>query len=278
MEAILATLNKRRAALLVLLLCLLVGIAQAHEPIFGLGPRTIWKGGFGFETEIEREREQLQSGWVLKHELLYGITADVAVTFELPYVLARGNPDGKVQRGFGDALVRGKWRFFRHEVWGGIYHAALLAGIELPTAERAVSSGDQYDYFLGMAGAYEGRRWLVFGDVRYRWNTGRVARKNRPDVVLYDVAVGIRPVKTEYEKPDTVIMFELNGEVFRVGELGSPLPGGLPGHRRYAAVGVWFTYRNWAIKPGFQVPVNQPGGPNHGMSDYRAVFAVEFHH
>ena len=49
---------------LVFAIALAVSNAAAHEPIFGLGPRPIWKGGFGFETELERERESARwPGW-----------------------------------------------------------------------------------------------------------------------------------------------------------------------------------------------------------------------
>ncbi|MFQ5818187.1 MAG: hypothetical protein ACE5H2_09585 [Terriglobia bacterium] len=251
----------------------------AHEPIFGLGPRTIWKNGIGFETELEREREELDRIWALKYELLYGITPDLAITLELPHLLQK-QVGTETDSGLGDILLRGKWRFYRHEVWGGMYQAAVLGGVEFPTGDTAgvgLGSGS-YDYFLGLAGGYEGRRWLGIGAARYRFNTQNAQGFARPDVVLYDLAVGIRPVKTAYTRPDVVFMFEINGEVFRHAEQDGRRVPGTSGDRMFAALGTWITYRNWAFKPGIQLPLAQHMGPLRQERDLRAVFAVEFHY
>jgi hypothetical protein len=263
---------------LVLMTALVAPRASAHEPIFGLGPRPIWKGGLGFETELERQREEIDSVWSLKYELLYGITSDLAVTLELPHLVEKrtGTETGS---GLGDVLLRGKWRFYRNEVWGGIYHAAVLGGIEFPTGRTsgvALGSGS-YDYFIGLAGAYEGRRWLSFGTARYRFNTENGQGFARPDVFLYDLAVGVRPVKTQYTRPDVVLMFEVNGEVFRRAQQNGVAVPGSGGDRVFGAAGVWFTYRNWAFKPGVQFPLVQHMGGLRQRSDFRAVIAVEVH-
>ena len=253
--------------------------AAAHEPIFGVGPRTIWKGGFGFETELEREREEIDSLWSLKYELLYGITSDIAVTLEVPHILEK-REGAETASGLGDVLLRSKWRFYRNEVLGGIYHAAVLGGIEFPTGKTsglALGSGS-YDYFVGLAAGYEGRRWLTFGAARYRLNTGNSRGFARPDAFLYDMAVGFRPVKTEYTKPDTVLMFEVNGEVFQWAEQNGVPVSGTGGDRMFGSVGVWITYRNWAFKPGVQFPLLQHMGPLRQERDFRAVFTVEFHY
>lgn len=258
---------------------LVASSATAHEPVFGQGPRTIWKRGFGFETEIEREREEIGSVWALKYELLYGITSDIAVTLEVPHLLEKREGIQK-ESGLGDILLRGKWRFYRNEVWGGIYQVAVLGGIEFPTGRTsgvALGSGS-YDYFLGLAGAYEGRRWLSFGDVRYRFNNESGQGFSRPDVFLYDAAVGFRPVKTDYTKPDVVLMFEVNGEVFRQARQNGVPISGTSGDRLFGAVGAWITYRNWAFKPGFQFPLVQQMAALGQERDFRAVFSVEFHY
>jgi len=268
----------QKIPVVILLVALTPGLARAHEPIFGIGPRTIWKNGFGLETEFEREREEVENVWSLREEILYGITADVALTLEIPYLLEKS--DGRSQAsGFGDTMLRGKWRFYRKEVWGGIYHAAILGGVEFPTGKTsgvALGSGS-YDYFTGLAGAYEGRRWLNFGAVRYRFNTADKTGFARPDVFLYDAAVGFRPVLTEYTQPDVVLMFEVNGEVFRKAHRNGDPVAGTGGDRMFGAFGVWFTYRNWAFKPGVQFPLVQNMGPLRQQRDFRAVFAVEFH-
>jgi len=74
---------------------LLVGAsgAYAHEPIFGLGPHTIFKGGIGVEAEIEGERSsgagEVETEYVLQSEIIYGITTDLSATLAVPYVIER---------------------------------------------------------------------------------------------------------------------------------------------------------------------------------------------
>jgi len=49
------------------------------------------------------------------------------------------------------------------------------------------------------------------------------------------------------------------------------------GSRFFAAAGLWLTYRNWAFKPGVQLPIYQNFGVGDFKSDYSALFAVEVH-
>ena len=266
-------------ATLILVTVMVASTAAAHEPIFGLGPRTIWKGGFGFETELEREREEIDNVWSLQYELLYGITSDMAVTLEIPHLLEK-REGTETASGLGDVVLRGKWRFYRNEVWGGIYQVAVMGGIEFPTGRSsgvALGSGS-YDYFIGLAGAYEGRRWLGFGATRYRFNTENKEQFARPDVFLYYLAEGFRPVKTGYTRPDVVLMFEVNGEVFRRAQQNGVAVPGSSGDRMFGSVGAWITYRNWAFKPGFQFPLAQHMGAGRQDRDFRAVFSVEVHY
>ena len=52
-----------------------------HEPVFGVGPHTIWRGGWGMELELESEGGEL----VVPVELLYGVTEELTVTAVLPF-------------------------------------------------------------------------------------------------------------------------------------------------------------------------------------------------
>ncbi len=201
-----------------------------HEPIFGIGPRTIWRNGWGIEVGVERDRAEQQDTWGLEYEVLYGITVNTAVTVTLQQPLQEGRPH---------FTLRGKYRFFRRDIPGGVYHAAILGGWKQARGQTA--------YFAGLSGAYEGRRWLWFLTGRYRLQPGRLPES----VIQYDIALGLRPVRTSYYQPDLVAMVELNGQYFRTS------PKGLnpSGHRMLLGIGVWLTYRNWAFKPGMQLPL-----------------------
>ena len=72
--------------------------ARAHEPLFGLGPHTIWKYGYAVETKANIRDD----GWVNQTELLYGITPDMAVTVGIPVAF----PEGNYGSGIGDVSAR----------------------------------------------------------------------------------------------------------------------------------------------------------------------------
>jgi outer membrane putative beta-barrel porin/alpha-amylase len=242
-----------------------------HEPIFGIGPRTIWKNGLGFEVGLDRDKSRREETIGLGYHALYGITADWAVTAEADQVLSQSAGG---QTGAGDVMIRSKYRFYRNDIPGGVFHAAVLGGVEFPTGTSGLSS-ESTDFFAGLSAAFEGRRWLMFGTGRYRFNRKGTNDIKRGNVFLYDVAMGLRPKKTSYYKPDLVIMAELNGQIFAARELEGREIAESSGSRLLAGFGAWITYRNWALKPGVQLPVyvNLEGGD----LTYRFVIAVEFH-
>lgn len=248
------------------------GSIARHEPIFGLGPRTIWAGGYGLEIGLDRDKSKREKSWGLDYHVLYGLTANWSVTAEMHQVLTG---TGDHSPGLSDLMIRSKYRFFRNDVPGGVYHAAVLGGVELPTATAGLRAQSSTDVFGGLSGAYEGRRWLLFLTARYRVNSEGADDVTPGNVFLYDAALGLRPVLTGYYQPDVVLMGELNGQVFGTHEKGGVDVEGSAGDRLLAAFGAWVTYRNWAFKPGIQVPVynDLPGG----ALDYRFVVAIEMH-
>lgn len=260
-----------------------------HEPIFGVGPRTIWKNGFGFEAGLDRDKTKRTESWGLDYHTVYGLTADWAVTAEIHQILVEndverehgdehaeegGGGHGHGGTGFSDLTIRNKYRFFRNDIPGGVFHSAVMGGVQLPTGASGLSSGTT-NYFVGLSGAYEGRRWLTFLTGRYLLNTEEPGGLEPGNAVLYDVALGIRPVLTGYYQPDVVLMGELNGQAFGQNELNGEAVTGSSGHRLLVGFGTWLTYRNWAVKPGLQLPLYN--GVEGGELDYRFVFAVEFH-
>lgn len=165
----------------VLLASLLLPVLSfAHEPIFGLGPGTIFKGGVGVETEYEREGSE--EG--LATELLYGLTEDVSVTFRAFNDFSR----------FQSYAGRVKFRLWKRYMPGTLDSFSVIVGV-IQSAERNVSYG-----LVGAAVGRESRRWYFFADVR------------SADKFYLDGAVGIRPWLTEYLKPDLVLLTEFNYE------------------------------------------------------------------
>ncbi len=159
---------------------LLPVLSLAHEPIFGLGPGTIFKGGVGIETEYERDGSE--DG--VATELLYGLTEDISVTF-------RAFNDFNKFQGYGSRV---KFRLWKRYMPGTLDALSVIVGV-IHSVERDVSYG-----LVGTAIGRESRRWYFFADVR------------KADKLYLDGAVGIRPWLTEYLKPDLVLLMELNYE------------------------------------------------------------------
>ena len=276
-------------SLTVVLLLSFVGsrTAYGHEPIFGLGPHTIFKGGIGVEMEIEGEKasnkDEEEKEYTLHTEILYGLTADLAVTLALPLVLEKKTAAGGVAQsssGPGDLGIRLKYRFWRRDRPGLQDAAALVVGTELPTGDDdttpRLGSGST-DFLVGLTAARESLVWYYFGDVRYRLNSRDDGLKIG-DRFFADVAIGIRPRPTEYLKLDLVLLAELNWESRQRNELYGVDVGNTGGDLLFLSPSFFLTYRNWAVKGGVQLPVQHNLHGDQPEDDYRFKLAVELHY
>ena len=171
------------------------GTVYAHEPVFSLGPHTLYKGGIGVEIEAEvlSKSRVLQEGdkiddpqnqkatrLVLPTEIIYGVTPALSVTARIPIVDRRfektmgGVRDKDRSKGLGDITLRSKFRFWKRDTLGVQQAAAVVFGIKLPTgddeADLPLGTGST-DFLFGLTAGHEGRRLYAFGDIRYRLNT-----------------------------------------------------------------------------------------------------------
>lgn len=163
----------KKYVFLILISC---SLSLAHEPIFGIGPGTIFKGGVGIELESNGENIQT--------EVLYGITEDLSFT-------AGGNLYPKK---VSITFVRMKYRLWKRYAPGTLDAISLIGGV-VREGIRDIS------YILtGIAAGRESRRWYFFGDII------------KAKYLMIDFALGIRPWLMEYSKPDLVILSEVNYE------------------------------------------------------------------
>ncbi len=254
----------------------------AHEPLFGVGPRTIWKGGFGFVVGVEQQALPVGNHRALGYHTIYGITEDWVVSLEGHQPL---QADRGLFRSVENLLVQTKYRFFQHDVFGGVYHAAVLGGIDRPldsSEEEAETEGGNAThgtkptgYIGGASAAYEGRHWMYWGTGRYRVNITPAAQVQPGNVFLFDLALGFRPVLTGFYDPDVVLMAEVNGQVSGRKQVdGTPVRGS-GGSRLLMGFGAWITWRNWAVRPGVQIPVVSSNAGD--QFNYQTVVEIEIH-
>jgi hypothetical protein len=275
-------------ALFIVVIFMPVRISHAHEPIFGLGPHVIYKGGIGVEVEFEGGKasggEEREKEYSLHTEVIYGITSDLAVTLAFPYIIEKSAEKDGIERkssGIGDLSLRLKYRFWRHDRPGIQDSAAVIGGIKLPTGDDGeipkLGSGST-DFLFGITAARESLKWYYFGDLRYRVNTRGSGGLRKGNRFFADFSIGVRPWPPVYLKPDLVVLAELNWESIMRDSLDGTEVEDSGGNQLFFSPSFFLTYRNWAIKGGVQIPVYQNLYGEQPEDDYRFSFSVEIHY
>ncbi len=264
--------------------------ALRHNPVFGLGPQTIWRGGFGVEIggELTRRKGALEEEDLALHaKLLYGITQDLNITLAVPLIQRRSEQGlvpgiGQVDRdatGVGDAIVRAKWRFF-HRFSGSMqYHAAIIGGIKVPLANQStdppLGSGST-DFLAGATISRDALRSYLWTSALVRANGEAFGRK-RGNEYRYDAAVGLRPWIPKYTGVDLLLLVELNGVTAGRHVVDGVEQAQTGGTALAVSPGFWLTHRNWALKGGLKLPFVQNLRGNQPELDYTVVLSVETH-
>ncbi|HID50080.1 MAG TPA: transporter [Chromatiales bacterium] len=252
--------------------------ASAHDPIFGIGPHVLYKGGVEIAAEMEAEKNGDEKEQALALQLTYGLTGDWALGIDVPYdFVQEGNASST---GRGDIAVFTKYRFWRKDSLGLQESAAVFLKAITDTAESnltpALGKGAT-DTIVGFAYGYEGRKWYRWASARYRFNGTNDAGVDRGNKMLLDFVVGIRPTPTSYLEPDTVWLLELNGEFGEQADLAGTLLPDTGGTQWFLSPGIFWTKRNFAIKAGVQIPVYSHLRGTQARADYRARLIFELH-
>lgn len=260
-------------------LCVLLSeYAGAHEPVFSLGPETIYKGGVGIETEFEFESGDGQHSSLINYEVLYGLTKKVSLTLEIPQVLDVAEA-GDSDSGIGDLELRLKYQFYKRDFLGGQDKIAAILGVKFPTGDEdstpRLGTGTT-DYLFGLSYGRESRSWYGFTTLRYllRGDDGQFEPGDR---FFYDAAIGYRPWKREYLQWDFVALLEMNGEYDWRSELQGVTVGNSGGNTVWLGPTGLLSHRNIMFKSGIQFPVYRDLNGNRKEDRFRALFAIEYH-
>ena len=248
--------------------------AWSHDPVFGLGPHVLFKGGVEISPEFHVDKADADRDTELGLSLTYGVTGDWAVGVELPYEyrsVAAGSTSGQ-----GDISVFTKYRFWRKDSPGLQESMSLAVKVKTDSGENNIGTGTT-DSILGLAYGYEGRKWYRWAALRYRFNDENDAGLRRGDKLLFDLVGGIRPNQTGYLEADTVWLLELNGEFGQRAELNGTELANTGGNQWFVSPGIFWTLRNFAVKAGVQIPVVSDLNGNQDKSDYRARLVLEWH-
>jgi len=267
-------LKKAQISALALFASLLSLPALAHDPVFGLGPHVLFKGGIEIAPEVHISKAGDDKGTELGMGLTYGLTGDWAAGIEIPYIDqsdASGSSSGQ-----GDLTLFTKYRFWREDSPGLQESMTVAFKLKTESGDDEVSTGTT-DSILGLAYGYEGRKWYRWTALRYRFNQEDDAGLRRGNKLLFDLVGGIRLKQTGYREPDTVWLLELNGESGQTAELNGAELSNTGGTQWFVSPGIFWTKRNFAVKAGVQIPIASNLNGIQQETDYRAKLVLEWH-
>ncbi len=255
------------------------GSVPAHEPIFGIGPHTVYKDGIGLELEYEREQEEHGTEQALHFEAAYGLTEDWAVVMTVPQ--EQKVEEIRTASGIGDATLKTKYRFYRKDYPEGRQdQLALMGAIKFPTgdyeAEPALGSGSK-DYLLGLTGGRESRTLYFFADLRCRFNGENPKKKKQGNAWLYGASLGFRPWLSEYWEPDLVLLVEIFGKQQTKTILDGQELKNTGGQTIFLGPSFLWSYKNMMVTGGMGVPVRQDLNGNQENKQYRFALGIEQH-
>ncbi len=255
---------------------------RAHGPLFSPAPETIFKGGteitLGFHSEKATGAGEKEKAYEVFLEAEYGITADWQIGIEIPTTWKEEN--GGDANGIGDIVLDTKYQFWKRDLPLAQYKAAVFLKTKLPTGgddgTPRLGSGST-DVIAGLAAGYESRRWYWFTSGVYRANTEGAGGLDKGDKQFLSVVGGVRPVLSEYDEPDTVLMLELNWERAGRDKVNGAGLVNSGGWELFVSPVLWWTYGQIAIRGGVQIAIAEALNGNQATSDYRARVEFVYH-
>jgi len=252
--------------------------AVAHDPIFGIGPHVLYKGGIEMAANVSNNKAGNKKASALGFEVVYGITGDWAAGIELPY--AFNEVDNTSSNGIADVKLFSKYRFWRKDSLGLQESAAVLLRINGKNADESAKpplGNGATDVIAGLTYGYESIKWYRWASVRYGLRGKNNAGYQLGGMWKVDFVGGWRPKPPVYKEPDTVWLLELNGEITDNAELNGMSLANSGGTEWFISPGIFWTKRNFAIKSGIQIPIASNLNGVQAKSDYRFKATFEWH-
>ena len=253
-------------------------VAPAHDPIFGVGPHVLFRGGIEISIEVAQEKAGADKEFELGLEIAYGITGEWTAGIELPY--ASKEEGTQSSSGPSDIRLFTKYRFWREDSLGLQESAAINLVINSDNGEENVApslGNGATDFVVGLTYGYESIKWYRWASVRYVLPGKNDAGFQLGSKWLVDFTGGWRPAPPVYKRPDTVWLLELNGEITGKAEAKGITQNNSGGTEWFISPGIFWTTRNLAIKAGVQLPIVNELNDSAENSDYRFKASLEWH-
>lgn len=252
-------------------------LALAHEPVFSLGPETIYKDGWGLENEVEYEKNG-EKELAIRNEILYGVTENLSLTLGIPYLIEK-EEGNKNSEGLGDINLRIKYQLFRKDTLGAQDKLSVIYGIKFPTGDEdekpSLGSG-AIDHTFGLTIGHESTTLYGFATGRYVLRTESGGR-DKGDKFIFDIAFGIRPWLRPYKSWDFVVLLESSYIYSEKDEINGVKQLNTGGEEILIGPTFLWSIRNLMFKGGVQFSVWQDLNGTQKETDFRSVVALEYH-
>ena len=218
----------------------------AHEPLYGLGPDVLFKGGLNPHLTFHFNKRELESEMAFG----YGITRNWTGVLEMSSVKEGSNFH------LGSYMIKSNYRFLKIDKPGLSYKASFVSELIMPFENTKVENGEHNEksFNCTFTAGQESLKWYWFVNAGFEKNliSGSFEKEN---YFRYGVTLGARPFKPDYYKPDIVFLIETTGKYYQKAIIEPVVTENKNGSNINIAPTFIFTYRNFALRGGLQFGV-----------------------
>lgn len=231
----------------------------AHEPLYGMGPDVLFKGGFEPHLTFHFNKYELES----EIALAYGITGSWTGAFEMEIV----TEDKKSH--LGNYVMESNYRFLKIDKPGLSYKASFVSELTMPIENEGEKS-----LMCAFTAGQEGLKWYWFAHAGFEKNISS-SLWNEGNHFTYGVTLGARPHKPDYYKPDFVFLLESTGNFHQQSTAEETNIKIENGNAIDIAPTFVLSYRNVALRSGIQFGLLNSGSAE--KTEVNGKIAIEIH-
>ncbi len=144
------------------------GAALAHDPVFGIGPHVLFKGGVEAAVEVAQAKVGDEKDKELTLQAVFGITGEWSAGLDAPY--AAKDSATESSSGLADLRVFTKYRFWREDSLGLQESAAVMLAVNGNNGDEKDApplGNGATDVMAGFTYGYESLTWYRWASARY---------------------------------------------------------------------------------------------------------------
>lgn len=245
-------------------------------PLFGFGQTIVDENDFLLLEEYYYQQAGSLKYNVLHSSLLYGITDNLSVYFNVPVILSSKQNNCK-SAGVSDIFIQGEYAWFNYSKETYCNQATIVAAMSLPTG--SISKIPQLglgspSFFIGATANHTSIKWYVFGALgglltTSCWNT------KQGNQLFYEGGLGYN---LGYKTATYILtgILELNGFSSQKNKINSFFDEDSGGNVIFFGPILFFSYKHINLQCGIQGALFQHVHGNQEKNNFRAAMEVGF--